>query len=71
MKKLLASFLTLLFLSASVLAGTVNSYDKYGSKSGSYRTNGAVTTKYNKYGQKEKTYRKSGKNCKSFKCRTL
>jgi len=60
MKKLLASFLTLLFLSASVLAGTINSYDKYGSKSGSYRTYGSTITKYNKYGSKEKTYKTHG-----------
>ena len=44
MKKILASFLTLLFLSVSAFAGTINSYDKYGSKSGSYRINGSTTT---------------------------
>ena len=60
MKKLLASFLTLLFLSASVFAGTINSYDKYGSKSRSYKTYGSTTTKYNKYESKEKTYKKQG-----------
>ncbi len=58
MKKLLASFLTLLFLSASVFAGTINSYDKYGRKTGYYKkkSNGKVL-EYDKYGRKVGTYK--------------
>ena len=36
-----------------------NSYDKYGQKTGSYKTNSnGVTTKYNKYGQKVGSFKK-------------
>jgi hypothetical protein len=52
MKKLLASFLTLLFLSASVFAGTVNSYDKYGRKTSSYRETSIGYESYDKYSSK-------------------
>ena len=50
MKKFLSIFLVLLFTSISTFASATNSYDKYGSKTGSYRTNGKVTTHYDKYG---------------------
>ena len=52
MKKFLSIFLILVFTSISVFASTTNSYDRNGSKTGSFRANGNVTTKYDKYGSK-------------------
>ena len=40
MKKLLCILISLLFFASCCFAATTNSYDKYGSKTGSYKTNG-------------------------------
>lgn len=54
MKKLLVLFLLLIF---SNCAFAVNSYDKYGNKTGSYRTDSnGRTTQYDKYGRKVGSY---------------
>lgn len=41
MKKLLSLLVSLFLLTGYCFAATTNSYDKYGSKIGSYRTNGS------------------------------
>ena len=59
MKKVLLSIL-ILSLSTSVVLGvtTTNSYDKYGRKTGSYKTySNGVTNSYDKYGRKTGSYK--------------
>ena len=54
-------------------AKTVYEYNKYGTKTGYYVTNGSVTTYYNKYGSKQyqykngKVYDKYGKLVKQYR----
>lgn len=56
-----------------LFAQTVNEYDRYGTKTGYYVTNGTVTTYYNKYGSKVyeykngKKYDKYGKVVKQYR----
>lgn len=59
MKKLLSLFVSLLLLAGYCFAATTNSYDKYGSKTGSYRTNGSTVTQYDKYSSKTGSYRQT------------
>ena len=67
MKKIILSFLICIFaLMSFQVAEAKTSYDKYGKKTGSYKTSGSTTTKYNKYGQKEATYKKSGSTTTSY-----
>lgn len=58
MKKLLCLIFTLALSFTIAYAGNV--YDKYGSKTGSYRTSGSRTVTYDKYGSKTGTYKTSG-----------
>ena len=56
MKKFLV---LLLMLFSANIAFAVSSYDCYGQKTGSYKTNSnGVTTKYDKYGQKVGSFKK-------------
>ena len=56
MKKLLILCLTLSFAN---VAFAVNSYDRYGQKTGSYKTNSnGVTTQYDRYGRKVGSFKK-------------
>ena len=48
MKKILWILLTLRFVASYGFCSTVNSYDSYGRKTGSYRANGSTTTSYDK-----------------------
>lgn len=58
MKKFLASLLSLFLLTGMCLAQNVTSYDKYGSKTGTYKTNSnGTTTYYDKYGRKVGSYK--------------
>lgn len=58
MKKIFLTLLTLCFVASYGYCSTVNSYDSYGRKTGSYRTNGSTTTSYDKYGRKTGTINK-------------
>ena len=51
MKKILL-ICFILFLNTSFGLCAINSYDKYGQKTGSYKQNGSTINQYNKYGQK-------------------
>ena len=55
MKKLFAIIFVSLLLTGSAFAG--NNYNQYGSKTGSYRTNGSTTTSYDKYGRKTDSFK--------------
>ena len=55
MKKIFLTLLTLCFVASYGFCSTVNSYDSYGRKTGSYRTSGSTTTSYDKYGRKTGT----------------
>lgn len=48
MKKIFLTLLTLCLFASYGFCSTVNSYDSYGRKTGSYRTNGSTTTSYDK-----------------------
>ena len=52
MKKFILTIFTLFLSTSFALCATTKAYDKYGSKTGSYRTNGSVTTSYDRYGRK-------------------
>lgn len=56
MKKFLTNLLLIVLFSGLSFGTEVNIYDKYGRKTGSYKTSGSTITKYNKYGQKESFY---------------
>ena len=47
----------MLIFANSVFSETVYQYDKYGHKTGSYKTSGNVTTQYDKYGHKTGSYK--------------
>ena len=66
MKKFLASLLSLFLLTGMCLAQNGTSYDKYGSKTGSYKTSDSTTTQYNRYGQKTNSYKTNGNNTTSY-----
>lgn len=48
MKKIFLTLLILCFVVSYGFCSTVNSYDSYGRKTGSYRANGSTTTSYDK-----------------------
>ena len=52
MKKIFSLLLGLFLLSSIVLAKTIYSYDKYGAKTGSYRSTSSGYNSYDRYGQK-------------------
>ncbi len=58
MKKLFAIIFVYLLLTGSAFAG--NTYNQYGSKTGSYRTNSSTTTTYDRYGSRTGTYKTNG-----------
>ena len=58
MKKLLILFLILCFTSTCAFCA-VNSYDRHGSKAGSYRETTTGFNSYDKYGSKSGSYRKT------------
>ena len=58
MKKLFAIIFVSLLLTSSAFAG--NTYNQYGSKTGSYRTNGSTTTTYDRYGSRTGSYKTNG-----------
>ena len=66
MKKLLSLLVSLFLLTGYCFAATTNSYDKYGSKIGSYRTNGSNVTQYYKYGSKTGSYRQTSSGYNSY-----
>ena len=57
MKKLLLLICTIFLSSAVCLAGAISSYDKYGTKTGSYKETSSGYTTYDKYGQKTGSYK--------------
>ena len=59
MKKIFLTLLTLCFVASYGFCSTVNSYDSYGRKTGSYRTSGSTTTSYDKYGRKTGTIKQT------------
>lgn len=66
MKKLLSLLVSLLLLTGYCFAATTNSYDKYGSKTDSYRTTGSTVTQYDKYGSKTGSYRQTSSGYNSY-----
>ena len=66
MKKLLSLILTIFFLTSMVGAKTTYSYDKYGSKTGSYRSTSSGYNSYDKYGAKTGSYRKTSTGYNSY-----
>ena len=65
MKKIFLSFLiiTFSFLACQVSEAKTTSYDKYGRKTGSYKTTGNTTTSYDRYGSKTASYKKTPTLC--------
>lgn len=63
MKKLLILFLLLIF---SNCAFAVNSYDKYGNKTGSYKESSSRINSYDKYGSKTGSYKKTSSGYNSY-----
>ena len=59
MKKIFLTLLILCFVVSYGFCSTVNSYDSYGRKTGSYRTSGSTTTSYDKYGRKTGTIKQT------------
>lgn len=59
MKKIFLTLLTLCFVASYGLCSTVNSYDSYGRKTGSYRTQSNGTTNiYDNCGHRTWSYKK-------------
>ena len=54
MKKI---FVLILMMLISLPVYAVNSYDRYGNKTGSYNTSGNTTTQYDRYGNKTGSYK--------------
>ena len=52
MRKILLFLFAFFIFAGCCFAATTNSYDKYGSKTGSFRTNGSTINQYDKYGSK-------------------
>ena len=61
MKKFLSilSIFCLIVLTTATAEANVNSYDKYGRKTGSYRQTNSGYNTYNQYGQKTGSYRET------------
>lgn len=57
MNKFIILTLSLLIFTNISFAETINSYDRYGRRTGSYKTNGNTTIHYNKYGQKTGSFK--------------
>ena len=57
MKKTLLTLLVL-FMTASYSFAATNSYDRYGSKTGSYKQSGSTINHYDKYGSKTGSFKK-------------
>lgn len=57
MRKILLFLFAFFIFAGCCFAATTNSYDKYGSKTGSFRTNGSTINQYDKYGRKVGSYR--------------
>lgn len=57
MKKIFSLLLGLFLLSSIVFAKTTYSYDKYGAKTGSYRSTSSGYNSYDRYGQLSGTCR--------------
>ena len=66
MKKILSLILSLFLFSSICFAGTVNSYDKYGAKSGSYKETSSGYNQYDKYGSKTGSYRETSNGYNSY-----
>ena len=66
MKKLFSILLLFcfIFLTANVSEAVVNSYDRYGSKTGSYRETSSGYNSYDKFGSKTGSYRKTSSGYK-------
>ena len=60
MKKVLSILLLLcfIFFTANISEAAVNSYDRYGSKTGSYRETSSGFNSYDKYGSKTGSFKK-------------
>ena len=58
MKKLFILLISLIFLTAN--GTTINQYDKYGQKTGSYKQTTNGYNSYDKYGQKTGSYKTNG-----------
>lgn len=66
MKKLFLTVLTL-FLTANFALCTTTSYDKYGTKTGSYKySSNSTITKYDKYGSKVGSYSQTSSGYTSY-----
>ena len=57
MKKIFILIFVFFIFAGCCFATTRNSYDQYGSKTGSFRTNGSTINQYDKYGRKVGSYR--------------
>ena len=66
MKKIFSLLLGLFLLSSIVLAKTTYSYDKYGAKTGSYRSTSSGYNSYDKYGAKTGSYRSTSSGYNSY-----
>lgn len=65
MKKILLIVCFILLSCIQVLA--LNSYDRYGNRTGSYRSNSrGVTTQYDKYGNKVGSYRTNNSGTNAY-----
>lgn len=66
MKKFLAILFSLFLFTSTCFAAT-NSYDRYGSKTGSYKSNSSGdVTRYDKYGSKTGSYKKTSNGYNSY-----
>lgn len=68
MKKLFSILLLFccMFLTANISDAAVNSYDRYGNKTGSYRETSTGFNSYDKYGSKTGSYRKTSNGYNSY-----
>ena len=57
MKKLLLTFLILILTTSIGFCKITHTYDKYGNKTGSYKTNNSSVSSYDRYGNRTGSYK--------------
>ena len=66
MKKLFLALFVLCITASYGLCSTMNSYDSYGRKAGSYKTSGRTTTSYDSYGRRTGTIRETSSGYNTY-----
>ena len=66
MNKIILIIFSLILTTSIAFCSTTKAYDKYGTKTGSYKTNGSVTTSYDRHGSKTGTIKHTSKGYTTY-----